>query len=197
MTNQQAPAIGHLAGQALHAMDRLHDHIARLDEGRAYAADDLAVVLRLLVGKGKGLNLLHRIARPGTGPIRFLATRAPETAETHFSFGLLPARDGSEPLGSTAVTLPEWLSSTFLSIRLGELQKNYTWERFISSYSNKWGGAHVDNRVPPELTIIDKFAFGGYALSSYFLRSAGVIVWKAAQVIWTDSQLQVESPIVV
>jgi hypothetical protein len=55
-----------LGGAALHMIARMRDHIERLDDGRAYAADDLAVVLRGLLCSGNGNRVL--IARRSSRP---------------------------------------------------------------------------------------------------------------------------------
>ena len=44
-------------------------------------------------------------------------------------------------------------------------------------------------RDSPELAAIDRYAFGGFSLSAYFLRVAGVAVWRAGQWMWADSRL--------
>lgn len=181
-----------LQGQALHAIDRLRDHIERVDQGKVYAADDLAVVLRLLVHPGRGNDVLGRLQRQfSTRPIEITATRAPETADNVlFSFGSLPARAKSESLGTRQLLLHEWIASPFLKVATGDSAKTWTWADFINTYANKWGGAHLDDRVPETLQVIDLYTFGGFSLSSYFLRAAGVAVWKAAENAWLDGTLR-------
>ena len=47
----------------------------------------------------------------------------------------------------------------------------YSWTRFLSTYANKWGDAHLDASVPEHLQRIDGWSFGGLLLSGYLLRS--------------------------
>ena len=188
--NPQLAGGHHVRGQALHAMDRLRDHIERIDEGKYYAVDDLSVVLRLLVHPGRGNDLLRRLSQSSTARIAVLASRPPEVEGALFSVGLLPARAGTESLGATSMLLEEWITSPFLSVVVDDLRKTWTWAEFINAYANKWGGAHLDDEIPLNLSVVDQFAFGGLSLSGYLLRTAGVMVWKAAQTAWADAMFR-------
>jgi hypothetical protein len=53
----------HLVGYLISGAARLRDHIERIDDGAAYAVDDLAVVLRLLVSGVSGGQLISRTAQ--------------------------------------------------------------------------------------------------------------------------------------
>lgn len=95
-----------LAMGALQMITRLRDHIERLDNGHAYAADDLAVVLRALLVRGQGNDVLQRtydsyqLAIPTTT----VSKPACDDPGVFFSVGAIPtegpgaAEDGA-PIG--------------------------------------------------------------------------------------------------
>jgi hypothetical protein len=176
-----------LAGAALQLVGRLRDHIERLDDGRAYAADDLAVVLRCLLCSGKGNRVLMRLTQTDglTGVPRVRLSRpAPDDDDVFFAVGSIPVDEpGAASDGATEATLTKWMSRRVLTVTRAGSRTTYTWDRFLSTYAEKWGGAHLDEVVPPHLRMIDDHAAGGLPLSNYLLRMAAVAAWDAAQQI--------------
>jgi hypothetical protein len=176
-----------LAGAALHLVGRLRDHIERLDEGRAYAADDLAVVLRCLLCSGKGNRVLMRLAQTdglAVVPQVRLSRPAPDDGDVFFAVGSIPVDEpGAASDGATEVTLTKWMSRRVLTVTSSGSRTTYTWDRFLSTYAEKWGGAHLDKVVPSHLRMIDDHAAGGLPLSNYLLRMAAVPAWEAGQMI--------------
>lgn len=174
-----------LAGATLQLVGRLRDHIERLDEGRAYAADDLAVVLRCLLCAGKGNRVLMRLAQTeglDIVPCVRLSRPAPNDDDVFFAVGSIPVDEqGATADGATEVTLKKWMSRRALVITSAGSRATYTWDQFLSTYAEKWGGAHLDEIVPPHLRMIDDHAAGSLPLSNYLLRMAAVAAWDIAQ----------------
>jgi hypothetical protein len=176
-----------LAGAALQLVGRLRDHIERLDDGRAYAADDLAVVLRCLLCSGKGNRVLMRLTQTDgltVVPRVRLSRPAPDDDDVFFAVGSVPVDEpGASSDGATEATLTKWMNRRVLTVTSAGSRTTYTWNRFLSTYAEKWGGAHLDEVVPPHLRMIDDHAVGGLPLSNYLLRMAAVAAWDAAQEI--------------
>ena len=174
-----------LAGAALQLVGRLRDHIERLDDGRAYAADDLAVVLRCLLCSGKGNRVLMRVTQTDgltVVPRVRLSRPAPDDDDVFFAVGSIPVEEpGAAFDGATEATLTKWMNRRVLTVTSAGSRTTYTWDRFLSTYAEKWGGAHLDEVVPPHLRMIDDHAVGGLPLSNYLLRMAAVAAWHAAQ----------------
>jgi len=171
----------HFVGQTLHLVTRLRDHIERLDRGAAYAADDLAVVLRAFLCRGYGNDVLRRLQRLAGAQARpILLSRVPEL-DARFAVGSIPTRDHAERDGATSVPVDRWPERPVLHVRDKFGATTYTWSQFLNTYANKWGGAHLDRAVPVHLQVIDMFATGSLNLSGYLLRAAAVTVWCAAQ----------------
>ena len=165
-------------------VSRLRDHIERIDNGVVYAVDDLAVVLRALLCNGTGNGVLRRLYQEcGIDKPSILLSRPPEVGtQVQFSVGSIPSREsGAVADGAVYVPLGGWPNKDVLVVTLDGERQIYTWESLLSSYANKWGGAHLDVTVPPHLQFIDLYAAGGLNLTSYLLRSAAVEVWLLAQ----------------
>lgn len=171
----------HLYGQALHMVCRLRDHIERIDNGAAYAADDLAVVLRALLTPGRGCDVIRRLEdSSGVDPASILVTRPADTT-ARFSVGSLSARPGTEVDGAEWVSWRDWVEMPVVHVEHKGKPITYSWARYLSTYANKWGGAHLDASVPEHLQRIDGWSFGGLLLSGYLLRSAGLTAWALGQ----------------
>jgi hypothetical protein len=163
---------------------RLRDHIERLDNGVVYAVDDLAVVLRAMLCPGAGNDVMRRLYDvAGCSRPEVLISRPPESgADVVFSVGAIPTREpGALADGAYRVPLTQWPNTRFLVVTSGGTQLDFTWAKFLNSYANKWGGAHLDSVVPTHLQVIDYHAAGGLSLTGYLLRSAAVEVWYLAQ----------------
>lgn len=163
---------------------RLRDHIERLDSGVAYAADDLAVVLRAMLCASRGNRVLRRIYEGlNVEEPKLLLSKPPASGDNViFSVGSVPVRElGAMADGADWIPLKRWADTPLMSVALGARQKVYTWANFLDDYANKWGGAHLDDVVPAYIQHVDYFAAGGLSLTSYLLRSAAVEVWMLAQ----------------
>jgi hypothetical protein len=178
-----------LGGAAIQMIARLRDHIERLDDGRAYAIDDLAVVLRGLLCSGNGNRVLMRLAQSAglLMPQVRVSRPAPAEADVFFAVGSIPTEEaGAITDGATDVTLTKWMSLRVLTVQSSGAKVTYTWDRFLSTYAMKWGGVHLDPTVPAHLQMIDGHAAGGLPLSNYLLRTAGVAAWNAAQQMFAE-----------
>jgi hypothetical protein len=178
-----------LGGAALQMVARLRDHIERLDDGRAYAVDDLAVVLRGLLCSGKGNRVLMRLAQSAGLSIPQVRVSRPTAAEddVFFAVGSIPTTEpGGIADGAVEVSLTKWMSLRVLTVQSSGSRVTYTWDRFLSTYAMKWGGAHLDPAVPAHLQMIDGHTAGGLPLSNYLLRMAAVAAWDAAQQLFGE-----------
>jgi hypothetical protein len=174
-------------GQSLHMLSRVRDHIERIDNGAVYAVDDLAVVLRAMLGDGKGNNVLLRMYRQSGLKIEVQLSRAPDSTAAHFSVGSIPTDCSNAKIdGARWVPLHRWPGETVVQLGVKNKRTSLSWRKFLELYSNKWGGAHLDPELPVELPIIDVYEAGGFQLSAYLLRTAGVQTWHLGQIIMSQ-----------
>lgn len=172
-------------GRVIHLLCRLRDHIERVDNGAVYAVDDLAVVLRAFVAKGPGNDVLGRLQdHAGGDQLSVLLSAPPKKGPATFAVGSIPTMNRHAVVdGAVRVSLRDFSKVPLLTIRLNDATVDFTWGEFLNKYANKWGGAHLDPVVPPELQIVDTFGTAGLSLSGYLLRSAAVVVWSTAQML--------------
>jgi hypothetical protein len=178
-----------LVGAALQMVARLRDHIERFDAGQAYAVDDLAVVLRGLLCSGNGNRVLMRLAQSAdiSVPSVRVSRPAPAEEDVFFAVGSIPVGEpGAMADGAAEVSLTKWMSLRVLTVQSAGSRATYSWDRFLSIYAMKWGGAHLDPAVPAHLQMIDGHAAGGLPLSNYLLRAAGVAAWEIAQQMFRE-----------
>jgi len=180
----------HIKGQTLHLLSRLRDHIERIDAGKAYAVDDLAVVLRAFLHPGRGNDVLRRLARSaGLSSIEIELSRAPSVGPDVFlAFGSVPTsyRQTSE-LGGRKVTIDDWPLEPVAHVQLGTNAKTWSWAQLVSEYANKWGGSHLDELAPQHLPLLDHLGVAGYGLTTYLFRAAAVEIWRQAHFILNSS----------
>ena len=177
---------GHFIGQSVHLVNRIRDHIERLDDGVEYAVDDLAVVMRAMLSNGRGNDVLGRLHRLANVDVQIQLSRAPNVHSPHFSIGSVPiAGAHADQDGAVWVPLARWAHTPVLRVVGGGEQRNYRWGAFLDTYANKWGGAHIDKEIPAHLPIIDVYEAGGHLLSAYLIRSAAVQAWLLGQALLT------------
>lgn len=168
-------------GPLLALSSRLRDHIQRADDGVATAPDDIAVVLRILICSGRGNRFLSRAIRSLGVPAPLIgvspATRL-KTAATRLGVGRIPIPPSfAERIGGAVIPATSLAAAPFTSTSTS----SWNWDQFVSSYSNKWGGTHVDDDIPQMLEALELHSPANWALPAYALRMAGVAVWEATQ----------------
>lgn len=174
-------------GRALRLVWRLNDHIARLDAGVAYAVDDLAVVLRTLVSPGQGNDVLHLLASRIGGKTPKVQISRVLSESVVFGVGAVPTLGrGIAAHGARRVSVNEWMNTRVLTVTSASGRKSYTWAAFLAAYANKWGGAHLDPKLPDQLMQMNAVATAGLDLSSYLIRTAAVEVWRIANSVYAN-----------
>lgn len=184
-----------LFGTLITAVSRLSDHLRRMDEGVFYAVDDLAVTLRLLTYRGRrfesgqlkggqGAHLIQRAVERFDLEMPKILCTGIATHKAMFSVGAIPL--AARHIGGIAnirfcrLHLDDWLDLPVIHIR-GAEDTPITWTHFMSSYANKYGGAHADEVIPTWLKRLDYNGVGDLSMSGYLLYQAGEATWHAAQ----------------
>lgn len=173
-----------MLGRSLHLLVRLRDHVERLDDGAMHAADDIAVVLRALLHRGRGNDVLRRLqSHLGLPEPELVLSRAPSGTADRFSVGSLPTlREAVVNDEARVAGLRAWANEPLLRVGVrNRPMRNFTWAQFLNEYANKWGGAHVDDDIPQSLFEIDRYGAGGLSLSTYLLRMGAVTAWRIGQ----------------
>ncbi|ACL42454.1 hypothetical protein Achl_4503 (plasmid) [Pseudarthrobacter chlorophenolicus A6] len=180
----------HLAGYLMSGAARLRDHIERIDDGAAYAVDDLALVLRLLVSGGRGGELIARTANSyGIQLPKFgISAEAGTAPELVWAAGALPT---TEALGTGGlVDISQLRFKTAIRIQPGSKQVDLTWDKFIRDYANYWG-THVGDSIRDDVHLADRIGtVAGLPLTTYMLRETAVAAWYSAQYVVRNAIVQ-------
>lgn len=162
---------------------RLDDHLERVDAGLTHARDDLAVVLRILIGPD---NVLGRFVRrfremePGSW-VTPLFLPVDEGIVT-FSVGHFPSSSPNKYEVHAAVPSGLRRKTCLQVLLLDHGDKRLTWCDFVALYANKFG-AHIDATIPYLLDKIRVHGVSGTDLGTYMLRAVGVEVSRAAHLL--------------
>ncbi|WP_142059517.1 hypothetical protein [Pseudarthrobacter sp. B4EP4b] len=180
----------HLAGYLLSGAARLRDHIERIDDGAAYAVDDLALVLRLLISGARGGELIARTANSyGIQLPKFGVSAEPQTVPgIVWAAGAMPT---TEALGTGGlVDINQLRFKTALRIQPGSKQVDLTWDKFIRDYANYWG-THVGDAIRDDVHLADRIGTAaGLPLTTYMLRETAVAAWYSAQYVLRNAMVQ-------
>jgi hypothetical protein len=181
----------HLVGYLISGAARLRDHIERIDDGAAYAADDLAVVLRLLVSGVSGGQLISRTAQSFGIPLPKIGISAePEPIQgLVWGAGALPT---AETLGTAGLAdINQLRFKTALRIQTGSKRMDLTWDKLIRDYASYWGGAHVGESIRDDVHLADRIGTAaGLPLITYMLREIAVAAWYSAQFVLRNAIIQ-------
>lgn len=133
--------------QVIRLLLRLTDHvIAAQGFQTGYRIDDVASVLRCLLGRGRGDNVVVGLARRLhlPEPVLHLGPPVLDHPDTHLAFGSLPVSSSATPQTLTTV-------QDQLVVVLGAdgefVGQRVTWLKLIEDYGNTWG-VHVSSTVP-------------------------------------------------
>lgn len=180
----------HLVGYLISGTARLRDHIERIDSGVAYAVDDLALVLRLLVSGARGGELISRTANSYGIPLpKFGISTEPAIVQgLIWGAGALPT---TAALGVGApVDISQLRFKTALRIHTKTKSVELSWDKMIRDYANTWG-THVGDTIRDDLPLADRIGTAaGLPLSTYMLREVAVAAWFTAQFVIRNAAVQ-------
>jgi hypothetical protein len=181
----------HLAGYLISGAARLRDHIERIDEGAAYAVDDLALVLRLLVSGARGGELISRTAQSYVIPLpKFGVSAEPEPVQgLVWGAGALPTTETLAAGGFADIS--ELRFKTALRIHTGSKRMDLTWDKLIRDYANNTWGTHVGDSIRDDVHLADRIGTAaGLPLTTYMLREIAVAAWYSAQFVIRNAIIQ-------
>lgn len=150
---------------------RMVDHADAITDGLDYRIDDLASVLRTLIGRGKGndalAGLFRRMKLPQ--PTLFVNATPPAPPHVHLSYGSVPV-NGPGPSNDeiTFVELQSRVVAYIVGPQPGEPARPATWAALVEAYGNTWG-SHLSGTVPYHLERVELNAAGDLSLGVVLL----------------------------
>jgi hypothetical protein len=130
---------------AIELGQRLTRHLGALENGEVGAAADVAAVLRTLIVRGEGDDLIRRLCKRKHVSIpEVLVTKAAyDGPSVILSAGAIPVtpedQDHPHQIATCMVNLDVWSGMTALVVRGGTPRRVNNWERVISMYANTFG----------------------------------------------------------
>src|SRR5277367_1462481 len=169
----------YLAG-AIELAHRLTRHLAALERGEIGAVADVAAVLRTLIVRGEGDDVLRRLCKRMHVPLpEVVVSRAAyEGPSVVLSAGAIPVppEDLSKPhaIPTLMVNLNRWSDMTALVVRDGAPRRANNWDGVIKMYANTFG-SHLSGTIPNTLLKTSKIMSGTLDLGEYLVFCAGVV----------------------
>ncbi|WP_156781238.1 hypothetical protein [Mycobacterium gordonae] len=153
---------------------RLDRALGAIAQGDTDAVDDVAAILRTLVGRGKGNDLIRRTRAVMNlkWPLLFVGPEAKDTG-VRLSAGSIPARLKMPEGDCRWVRLDEWTQALAVVIDEGHGQRKATWEKLIEDYANTFG-SHASQSIPRMLDATARMHAVELNLGQYMIHCAGL-----------------------
>lgn len=165
--------------QIIYLLMRLKDHCDAIHDGALYRADDLAVVMRTLLGRGGGDDALAGMYRRLRHPQPTIQVSKPPAsgADVYLSFGSVPRPTGSDSYDS--LTFTELQDRLVVVTGTGErLRRRVVWKSLIEDLGNTWG-AHLSSTMPYYLERVEVGSGDDNPLSIHLLTCLATAVHRA------------------
>ena len=169
---------------AIELGQRLTRHLSALENGAAGAVADVAAVLRTLIVRGDGNDVIRRLCkRKGVALPEVLVTRAAHDGPSVvLSAGAIPVtpedEDHPHQIATRMVNLNEWADMTALVVRGGTPKRVNNWDRVISMYANTFG-SHMSGTIPNTLLKTSSVMSGELDLGEYLTFCAAIVAENA------------------
>jgi hypothetical protein len=169
---------------AIELGQRLRRHLDALEQGEAGAVADVASVLRTLVVRGDGDDVIRRLCKRKQVDLpEVLVTRAAHDGPlVILSAGAMPVTpektDLPHKIKTLKVTLNGWSDMTALVVRDGIPRRVNNWDRVIAMYANTFG-SHLSGTIPNTLLKTSSIMSGELDLGQYLVHCAGIVTENA------------------
>jgi hypothetical protein len=163
---------------------RLTRHLSALENGESGAVADVAAVLRTLIVRGEGDDVIRRLCKRKHVSIpEVLVTRAAyDGPSVVLSAGAIPVtpedEDHPHQIATRMVNLNVWSDMTALVVRGGTPRRANNWDRVISMYANTFG-SHMSGTIPHTLLETSSIMSGELDLGEYLIFCAGIVAENA------------------
>jgi hypothetical protein len=159
---------------------RLSRHLDALESGEPGAVADVAAVLRTLLVRGDGDDVIRRLCkRKHIDLPEVLVTRAAyDRPLVILSAGAMPVtpEDADLPHQITThkVNLNRWSDMTALVVRDGKPHRVNNWDKVIAMYANTFG-SHLSGTIADTLSTASSIMSGSLDLGQYLVHCAGIV----------------------
>lgn len=182
---------------------RLNRHLDALEAREPGAVADLAAVLRTLLVRGDGDDVIRRLCSATHTPLPEVLVTSPaaDGKNVVLSVGAVSTSPQDEtllaagdPRPTHLVNLSRWMDMRALVIRGGRPRRANNWDDVIKMYANTQA-SHLSSTIPEALSQISQIMSGGLDLGQYLIHCAGIAAETALnQVLGAVSGEQLIQP---
>jgi hypothetical protein len=176
---------------AIELGQRLSRHLDALENGEPGAVADVASVLRTLIVRGEGDDVIRRLCKrmhielpevlvsraANDGPLVILSAGAMPVTPPH--------ADYPHQIKIQLVNLNNWSDMTALVVRDGIPQRVSSWERVIRMYANTFC-SHLSGTIPDVLCKTSSIMSGKLDLGQYLVHCAGIVAENSLNQVLTE-----------
>jgi hypothetical protein len=159
---------------------RLSRHLDALESAEPGAVADVAAVLRTLLVRGSGDDVIRRLCkRMHIDLPEVLVTRAAyDRPLVILSAGAMPVTpedtDLPHKIETKLVNLNRWSDMTALVVRDGKPQRVNNWDNVIKMYANSFG-SHLSGTITGTLFTASSIKSGRLGLGQHLVHCAGIV----------------------
>lgn len=166
---------------------RLDSHIKLVAGGDLRFRNDLAGVVRILLGRDKANQAVKRFCKRFGQPEPRVAIfgSAREGEHTILHLAALPTTDDDDE-GHRLNISTELMSQVAIVVRAAKSALRFTWQAVIDDYGNSFG-AHLTRTVPRILDATRFYGVGPTDIGTYMLWSIGIAASAAAHELLVTS----------
>ncbi|WP_066904253.1 hypothetical protein [Mycolicibacterium houstonense] len=163
---------------------RLTRHLSALESGEPGAVADVAAVLRTLIARGEGDDVIRKLCKRKRVPLPdvLVTTAANDAPSVVLSAGAIPVtpedHDHPHQIATRMVRFDVWSDMTALVVRGGNPRRANNWDRVISMYANTFG-SHLSGTIPSTLLETSSIMSGELDLGEYLIFCAGIVAESA------------------
>lgn len=198
MGRPQRPVRKRTADELMDDLERasriLHEGTQRFDGGDDLGLDLIAGRLRLLACRGRGNELVKRVANRLGQPVPVVGFEAPVPDDPTLTFAVaaLPAQQIGG--GSRRASLEVFMNQRCLTVTDDAGQQTFTWDELVSDAANKLLLVHSDDDIPAVLDEVALYEVAGVRGIPFMMRAASVVVLEAANAVLTGAGRSPPSP---
>jgi hypothetical protein len=176
---------------AIELGQRLSRHLDALESGEPGAVADVASVLRTLVVRGDGDDVIRRLCtRMNVVLPQVLVSQAAHDGPlVILAVGAMPVapEDADYPhqISTKWVNLNGWSDMKALVIRDGIPHRVNSWNRVIALYANTFG-SHLSGTIPDVLNRTSEITSGKLDLGQYLIHCAGIVAESSLNQVLTE-----------
>jgi len=179
----QSISDGDFVAGSIELGQRLSRHLTALENSEPGAVADVAAVVRTLIVRGQGNDVIRRLCKRKHMPLPevYVSRAAYDEPSVILSAGGIPGlpehEEAPHQIPSHMVDLDKWSDMTAFVVR-GAPKRVNDWNHVINMYANTFG-SHMSGTIPNTLVEASSILSGELDLGEYLIFCAGIVAESA------------------